>query len=126
MWCRRLKAETFNLRRSLAAGASARERGYAPTLMADEAGSQPAGTGGRLLRDSHPWLVVAHLHWPCAIHPNERAITCLRQELRIHKGTEQRITHITLQVPQPLSLGGGETQTRHLYEFTLNSLEYVI
>ena len=61
-----------------------------------------------------------------AIQPDERSVARLRQELRIYEGTEQRVTDVALQPPQPLGLGRCQTQPGHFHELALDPLKHIV
>jgi hypothetical protein len=61
-----------------------------------------------------------------AIEPDESAIARLREELRVHEGSQERITHIALEAPQALRLRGRQSKSRHFHVFALNSLEHFV
>lgn len=62
-----------------------------PACLADEAGSQPVGTGGLTVRSlMHPIPVrlrERQLPGTRAFQSNERAVARLGQKLRVHQGT---------------------------------------
>jgi hypothetical protein len=61
-----------------------------------------------------------------AINPDERAVAGLREELRIHQGAQQRITHVALEAPQALCLRGRQAKSGHFQVFALNSLKHLV
>jgi hypothetical protein len=61
-----------------------------------------------------------------AIESDESAIARLRQELRIHEGSQQRITHIALEAPQALRLRRRQSKSGHFHVFALNSLQHFV
>jgi hypothetical protein len=81
----KVRAYALYLRRTWPRALIARERGCEPACLADEAGSQPAGTGGLYLCDSQR-LTAPDVPDPgrsCALLADERTIPGLRQELCI-------------------------------------------
>jgi len=65
-------------------------------------------------------------HGSRLIGPHKCAIPCAKQELRIHKSTEQRITRGTVEAPEPLRLRRRQPQSGHLDVLALNASQYVI
>jgi hypothetical protein len=55
------------------------------------------------------------------IGPHERSITRPEQKFGIDQSSEQRIARYAVEAPQPLCLGHGQTQTRHLDVFALDA-----
>jgi hypothetical protein len=93
--------------------------GGEPACVADEAGSQPAGTGGSTYATA---IALSRL----SIQSDERPIPGPRQELCINQGPEECIAHIAIEAPQALRLRRGQAKTWHFYEFALYPLEHVI
>src|SRR5262249_21318794 len=59
-------------------------------------------------------------HRCCVFNSHERAVARPEQELGINERPQQRFAEGGLEPPEPSSLCFGETQSRHLEEFTLN------
>jgi hypothetical protein len=96
--------------------------------MADEAGSQPIGSGGCnffnavfLLRRT-PW---GHSARP-AVDSNEGTVAPAREEPGVYERFEQFVAEITVQAPEPLRLGGSQAEAGHFYELALHSLKHVL
>jgi hypothetical protein len=62
----------------------------------------------------------------CSVLPDERTIAGSRQKPGVHQGSEHRVADVALQTPEPLGLGCGQAETRHLNEFSLHSLEHFV
>jgi hypothetical protein len=96
-----------------------------PAELADEAGSQPTGTGGCYL-NGHSLSVRRLFHHVRTFVADECAIPGLDQKTRIDEGPEQRRANVAFETPEPASLCRRQSQTRHFYELALNPLENFI
>jgi hypothetical protein len=61
-----------------------------------------------------------------AIETDESPVARAREELRVHKRSQQRIANVALQPPQALGLGGRQAKSGHFHVFTLNSLKHFV
>jgi hypothetical protein len=98
-------------------------------LLADEAGSQLTGTGGCNLSDGQRLASATNirdLRRTGAIEPDESPVPRLGEELRIHEGSQQRITHVALEAPQALRLRRRQSKSGHFYVFALNPLKHFV
>src|SRR5829696_6637809 len=93
--------------------------------MADEAGSQPIGSGGCNFFSPlccTPW---GHALRP-AVYPDERPVPSTRKEPGIHESFEQFVAKVPIKTPKSLRLSRRQAKTGHFYEFALHSPKRVL
>ena len=103
-----------------------------PTVVADEAGSQPAGAGGDAprysLSDRQALAVALAVNScrSCSFQSDESAVSGLQQEFRVDERSQQGVSNVAVEAPQPLCLCRRQAKSRHFDELTLYPLEHFI